>query len=200
MPKIPGMSSTGFREFTAETSPGVALSEMRGHGADYGIVFDHNGSPAMLLTLEDFSRAKKTGVKTMLHPHAKLPPTIVMPEKITIAEMLEHPAVTLLEHGARGAIVVHRNKVMGVVGADILMKALGSGSLSVGGRTMPFSISDSQLAGRPIQDRKLMGRVKAGFGNVMCKACGYVNRVHSLDRDHLPKCQNPNLPEHALKL
>lgn len=190
MSKIPGMSSTGFREFTADTSPGVALSEMRAHRADYGIVFDHNGSPAMLLTLEDFSRAKKTGVKTMLHPHAKLPPTIVMPKKTTLAEILEHPAVTLLEHGARGAIVVHRNKVMGVVGADIFMKALGPRSLSVGGRTMPFSISDSQLA----------GSVKVGFGNVMCQACGYVNRVRLLDRDHLPKCQNPNPPEHALKL
>jgi hypothetical protein len=190
MPKIPGMSRTGFREFTADTSPGVALSEMRAHGADYGVVFDHNGSPAMLLTLEDFILAEETGVETMLHPRAKLRPTIVMPGNITVAKMLKHPAVTLLEHGARGAIVVHRHKVKGVVGADIFMKALGSGSLSGGGLTRVFSIPDSIPPGDP----------KPGFGNVMCQACGYVNKVRSLDMDHLPICQNPNPPEHTLKL
>lgn len=71
-----------------------------------------------------------------MQPHwiVKLPPTIVMPKEMTFAEMLHHPAITLLDHGSRGAIVVRRDKVMGVVGAEIFMKALGSASPLVGGR------------------------------------------------------------------
>jgi hypothetical protein len=188
MPKVPGMSSK-FREFAANTNPGAALSEMREHRVGYGIVLDQHGSPAMLLTLEDFIRAEKTGVETMLHPRVKLRPTIVMPEQITIGELQEHPAVTLLKHGARGAIIVRENKVMGIVAADRFMKTLGVGSLSGGGRTMPFSIPGSILPGTP----------RRGFGNVKCQVCGYLNKVRSLDTDHLPKCQNPKPPKHTLK-
>jgi len=188
MANVPEMSSS-FREFIANTNPAAALSQMEAHGADYGVVFDHNDSPSMLLTLEDFILAEKTGVETILHPRAKLRPTIVMPGNITIAKMLEHPAVTLLEHGARGAIVVHRNEVKGVVGADIFMKELGSGSLSDGGLTRVFSIQDSMLGGNQ----------ELGFANVMCKACGYLNQLRFLDVDHLPICQNPKPPEHTLK-
>jgi hypothetical protein len=190
MSRTPGMTNE-FCEFTLNTNPSAALKEMGARGAHYGVVFDNNGSPAMLLTEEDFTQARAAGVRAIPHHRAKLPPTIVMPEEFTLEDMLADPAVTLLEHGARGAIVARQNKVLGVVGAEVFMHALGSGNLAIGGRQMAFEIPDSQLAGKPQQ---------RGFGNVVCRECGYLNRVRILDRDHLPKCQNPEPPEHALKL
>ena len=190
MSKMAGMS-TRFCEFTAPIAPSAALKEMRARGADYGIVFDNNGSPALLLTEEDFSQAKAAGAHAIPHPLAKVPPTIVVPEEFTLEEILADPAVTLLEHGARGAIVARKNKVVGVVGADVFMRALGSVSLGAGGREMVFQIPDSQLAGRHQQ---------GGFGKVPCRKCGYLNQVRFLDKDHLPKCQNPEPPKHTLEV
>src|SRR5664279_4377968 len=94
-----------FSEFTGDAAPSFAASQMESAGSNCAVVFDAEGLPAGLATLEDVRRADRSGAAQLFHPDAAIPPAILAQENTGPMALASHPTITLLEFGARGAVI-----------------------------------------------------------------------------------------------
>jgi hypothetical protein len=181
-----------FSEFAGEASPSFAAEQMASKQTEYCVVFDGEGRPAILANLEDIREAARSGSASLLDASRSLPPTIFVPETWDVTQTASDQTVSLLEFGARGAVLVSGRTVKGIIPASLIIEALGSGGALGGGRQMGIETS--------LADIQLGGATNIPVGRVVCRQCGYANEILFLDPDYLPRCKNPDPPHHQLRL
>jgi hypothetical protein len=179
-----------FLEFNFDTTVAHALEQIQSKNVHYCVVCDEQGWPAVLASSADLERASKQGFTRILDPGAGMPPAILAPDNIPASQLAAHPSVTLLEFGARGAILMSGRSVTSVLPASKILASLAGGALPPAGRTMGISLGDIQLGG-------VLG---TPVGRFVCRECGYLNELSYLDEENLADCQNPSPPLHKLRL
>lgn len=161
---------------------------------NYGVVLDSNGMPLSVIKSDDLNRADRRGASSLHHPLACLPPTIITDCETEMRILVESKPFTLLNIGARGAVVLEDKKVAGVLPVDILGKYIGNSDYK-------SLLKDMLTSASPV-DTSLGGSSQPQLGIITCQECGYRNEVIFIDENNLPTCQNPDpdKPHHTLKL
>ena len=155
---------------------------------NYGVVLNSNGMPMAMIKPDDLSRADSLGAPSLHHPLAGLPPTIIIGSEIEMHILVGSKPFTLFNIGARGAVVLEDEKVVGVLPVDIVGKYFG--------RSLPKSM---RMSASPV-DAGLAGPPQPPRGIIICHECGFRNEVIFIDENNLPICQNPDKPRHTLEL
>jgi hypothetical protein len=182
--------TTTFDLLPESLTPAEAGSRLT--AGNYGVVLDKNGAPAALVVAKDLEQAASHGAPSLLHPSAGLPPTVIVGGEVEMQIFAESGAMTLFDVGVRGAVVLGDEGVVGVLPVEAVDEYLGSGEYELPTKTMGPSAS--------VGDTGLGGAHQTPLGRVTCAACGFVNTVFFLDKEHLPTCQNPGRPTHTLSL
>jgi hypothetical protein len=122
-----------------------------------------------------------------------LPPAVVVPADWTFAHLVESDAVTLLDLGGVGVVLVHDEKPVGLVPLAEIRRHRDVERL-----LLTRILGDSDAAA----DGVLAGDYQTAFGRVLCRSlnCGFPNTVGFFDRFRPPRCANPDLPEHPLTI
>ena len=191
----------------------LAPSEAREQLAagDYGVVLDQDDTPAALIVAQDLEQAASRSAPSLLDSTASLPPTVIVGSELQMQDLVESGALTLFDVGARGAVVLGDEGVVGVLPVAVVDKYLGSGEYEL--PTKPqgptAAISGTGLGGThqsPLASVMcvalvdLAGNIVLEPAEVVCVSCGHINRLAFLDKEHMPMCQNPDLPSHTLKI
>jgi hypothetical protein len=164
----------------------------------YGVVLDKQDNPIALIVVEDLEQAASHDVASLLDSEASLSPAVVVGSEIQMQELVESGAMTVFDIGAQGAVVLGDEGVVGVLPVEAIEEYLGSGEYKLPTREMgPSAVSG---------DANLGGEHQTPLGKMLCTAlvdserCNYINEMVFLDKDHMPICQNPNLPSHTLQV
>jgi hypothetical protein len=164
----------------------------------YGVVLDKQDDPIALIVAEDLEQAASCDVASLFDFETGLSPVVVVGSEIQMQELVESGAMTMFDIGARGAVVLGDEGVVGVLLVETIDDYLGGGEYKLPAQEMgPSAVSG---------DADLGGGHQTPLGRVLCTAlvdserCNYINKVAFLDEDHMPTCQNPGLPSHTLQV
>jgi hypothetical protein len=198
-----------FDLVTGTLSPSEARKQLA--IGNYGVVLDQDGAPVALVVAEDLEQAANKGMPSLLSSLAGLPATVIVGSEVEMQKLADSEALTLFDVGARGAVVLDDEGVVGILPVETIDEYLGSGEYKPAPETMGPSAkaADTGLGGSHqspsgrvtcAADVVLGGDVKLDLGKPTCVKCGYTNEIFFLDENNLPACQNPDLPSHTLKL
>jgi hypothetical protein len=177
-----------FVILTADLTVPQALSLLA--AGQYGIVLDQTGQPDHLILAEDLPSTGWDPASSLQNLDIHWPPTLLVGEKVRLQDFLSSPAITILENGGRGAIVLKDEGISGVLRADQIYDSLGSGTFQPAGTVMGLEYS--------VKDAGLGGSYQIPIGSIQCSTCQYPNKLAFVDYNNLPFCQNPSVAKHTL--
>jgi hypothetical protein len=167
---------------------GVALDELE--SVDHLVVLS-DGVPVSLLSGPVLDGDPETQLAELA-----LPPVVIVPATIPLAEFIASQAVTLLDvdDDLAGLVVVDDDRVVAVIPIDEVDEFLAAG----GHRPEPTEMGPVG----PANIGALAGDPRTPLARVRCAAkdCGAVNVLAYFDRSAPPDCVNPDLPRHSLAL
>jgi hypothetical protein len=161
----------------------------------WGVVVDSGGTPIGVVTADDLHYAEEQGAVSLFDPVAALPPAVVTDAAESIGELVGSLAVTLLDLGSRGLVVLRDAEIAGVVPSSEIDAFLAAGGHVRPPRTLgPHG---------DVSETTIDGHCQTGLANVVCAEprCGHINMgLAFYDPDHPPTCTNPDLPTHQLRV
>jgi hypothetical protein len=165
-----------------------AVAEMSGQ--TYGVVQDEQKTIALVVA-EDLDQAASRGVSSILDLLSGIPPSVIVGCEIEMQELANSPAMTFFDVGAKGAIVVGNEGVVGVLPGEFVYDYINSDEYQP-----PVAVLGDAHPG----DAMLGGDFQTPSGIVICAApgCNYSNKLADFDPDYPPNCQNPSPPQHQL--
>ncbi|MEU3457274.1 hypothetical protein ABZ671_27275 [Micromonospora sp. NPDC006766] len=126
---------------------------------------------------------------------AQLPPLLVFPATMTMDELVESAAVTLLDLGATNALLVADDgSPVGLLPVDVVVDHLASPAYLPTQRT--FSPLGTET------DAMWPGFEQAPLARLVCAAtgCGFLNELLEYSADPPTVCANPAPPAHPLMI
>jgi CBS domain-containing protein len=155
----------------------------------FAVVVADDGAPLALLSRDDLARGGDAGRVSEL----AWPPTIVMPDGMTVEEFVASRSVTLLDLADDLAgLVVGQHRPIGVVPIDDVDEHLARH----GYRPTSTKMGPLGAAG----DAVLAGDERVPLARVACGHCGFVNTLTFIVFGMTPDCTNPDVAAHPLAL
>jgi hypothetical protein len=125
---------------------------------------------------------------------AHLPPLLVLPATMTMDELAESAAVTLLDLGTTTALLVDGDDPVGLLPLDAVVDHLASSEFLPAQRTLgPLGAETDAL---------WPGSGRTPLARLVCAAtgCGYLNELLEYSADPPTACANPAPPAHPLAI
>jgi hypothetical protein len=196
MGKINEYMSNNFQVINTTLNLQQAIDELP--RATYAVL--HDGTePKALIFSDDLHQAANNGISSIANLLQQLPPTVVVGSEIPMNQLANSSVMTLFDVGAKGAIVLGKQGVVGILPVEIIDQFIGSGNY----QPLENVLGDNNsITTRSITDGILGGDYQTPTGIKICAypGCSYPNVLADFDPDYPPQCKNPHLTPHSLQL
>jgi hypothetical protein len=194
MGKIKEYMSKHFQIINTNLDLPQAIEKLSGE--TYGVIQDDKESQALIL-IDDLQQAASNGVSSIMDLLKTLPPAIIVGHELEMQQLANSSVMTLFDVGAKGAIVLGNQGVVGVLPVEIIDEFIGSGKY----KPLENVLGDDNTA-KGITDGILGGDYQTPAGIKICAypGCSHPNVLADFDPDYPPQCKNPHLPPHPLQL
>lgn len=162
----------------------------------YGVIQDDK-EPCALILIDDLQQAASNGAASIMDLLKTLPPAVIVGCELEMQQLANSNVMTLFDVGAKGAIVLGNQGVVGVLPVEVIDEFIGSGKY----KPLENVLGDGNTT-RSATDGILGGSYQTPAGLKICAypGCSYSNQLAYFDPDYPPQCKNPHLTPHALQL
>lgn len=178
---------------TIEREVTLDQAAVRLAGRRWGVVINAAGKPVGLVEAEYLQACARAGAESLDDPVVGVAPAVVVDGSLTLDAFTDSEAVSLLDVGAPGLVVMSEAGLIGIVPAQILDDFLADRYGSLPSRTQGVhGTADAILPGLP----------QTGLAVLTCRrpGCGVETVIAFYDPQRPPRCANPELPPHPIQL
>ncbi|MEV0225420.1 hypothetical protein [Streptomyces sp. NPDC050704] len=167
----------------AELTPAEAKALLTGTG----VVVADDGGVLGTVTAADLAGADADTLAVW----QGLPPAIEVDADLSLADLVNSPAVTLLLLGVPRLVLLRDGTPVAVLAVPRVSDYLASGD---------HPLPDHEMGPGAPADSALPGRVRLASAQVACAECGHRNALDYWNPRRPPRCANPDRPPHDLTL
>jgi hypothetical protein len=188
---------------TLPSNMGLSVAALQVSATNYGVVVNASLTPIALVTHADLGLAAQSGLGT-LEAATQLHQVVITGHQMEMSLFARSSALLTRDLGAHGAVVLARTGIAGVLPLRKVIDFMEASQPAFASVLASFSAPNEG----PIElsSGMMLGGISTpattGLAFVFCATCGYANSLYFVPSDpaKMPKCQNPDPPEHVLKV